>query len=261
METHRTLKLERPLVFFDLETTGIEVTDDRVIQIAMLKVHPNGLEESFKSLVNPGIPIPESSSEVHGIRDEDVASSPLFGELVPTILNFFAGCDVAGFNSTQFDVPLLAEEFHRCGVPFDVADYRFIDVLAIHRIVEPMTLSGIYERYFDEPLEDAHDAMADVRATHRVLEAQLSKYAAIPEEIGALSEFCSEYSGPDLTGRFRLNSNGEDVFAFGKHKGRTLREIYAVEPGYFQWILNAKFSILTKNYLLRRMSELRHEKR
>lgn len=246
----RELQLTRPVVFLDFETTGIDVTCDRIIEVAMLKLHPDGRREEYYTLVNPGIPIPPETTKIHGISDEKVELSPSFAEIANDILRFIEGCDLGGFNSTRFDIPLLAEELHRVNRKFSPEEHRYIDVFAIHKLNEPMSLSAIYKRYFGRDLLGAHSAMTDTKATLEILNAQLSIYEQLPNTSNGLADFCLGFGGPDLVGRFHYNEDREPIFAFGKYKGRTVDSVMREDPGYFQWMLKGDFPLLTKQFIL-----------
>jgi len=246
------LNLKNPIVFFDLETTGININTDRIVEICYLKVYPNGNEESKTLRINPEMHIPEQSSAVHGIYDEDVADCPTFKEVAKNIAHDIEGCDIAGFNSNRFDVPLLAEEFLRAGVDIDMSRRKFIDVQVIYHKLEQRTLSAAYKFYCDKNLEDAHTAEADTRATYEVLKAQLDRY---PEELQNDMAFLSEYSSftrnVDFAGRMVYNEQNVPIFNFGKYKGKTVEEVLSKDPGYYSWILQGDFTLNTKQMLTR----------
>ena len=246
------LNLKNPIVFFDLETTGININTDRIVEICYLKVYPNGNEESKTLRINPEMHIPEQSSAVHGIYDVDVADCPTFKEVAKNIAHDIEGCDIAGFNSNRFDVPLLAEEFLRAGVDIDMSRRKFIDVQVIYHKLEQRTLSAAYKFYCDKNLEDAHTAEADTRATYEVLKAQLDRY---PEELQNDMAFLSEYSSftrnVDFAGRMVYNEQNVPIFNFGKYKGKTVEEVLSKDPGYYSWILQGDFTLNTKQMLTR----------
>ena len=219
------LNLKNPLVFFDLETTGVNINTDRIVEICYLKVYPNGNEESKTMRINPEMHIPEQSSAVHGIYDEDVADCPTFKEVAKVIARDIEGCDLAGFNSNRFDVPLLAEEFLRAGVDIDMSRRKFIDVQVIYHKLEQRTLSAAYKFYCDKNLEDAHTAEADTRATYEVLKAQLDRYPeALQNDMAFLSEYSSFTRNVDFAGRMVYNEQNIPTFNFGKYKGKTVEE-------------------------------------
>ncbi|MBR2360471.1 MAG: ribonuclease H-like domain-containing protein [Bacteroidaceae bacterium] len=246
------LNLKNPIVFFDLETTGININNDRIVEICYLKVYPNGNEESKTLRINPEMHIPEQSSAVHGIYDEDVADCPTFKEVAKVIARDIEGCDLAGFNSNRFDVPLLAEEFLRAGVDIDMSRRKFIDVQVIYHKLEQRTLSAAYKFYCDKNLEDAHTAEADTRATYEVLKAQLDRY---PEELQNDMAFLSEYSSftrnVDFAGRMVYDEKGVPTFNFGKYKGKSVEEVLSRDPGYYSWMLQGDFTLNTKQMLTR----------
>lgn len=243
------LNLSKPIVFFDLETTGTNVSADRIVEICYLKVHPNGNEEAKTLRINPEMPIPKESSAVHGIYDEDVKDCPTFKEVAKNIARDFEGCDVAGFNSNRFDVPLLMEEFMRADVDIDFDKKRFVDVQVIFHKKEQRTLSAAYKFYCHKNLEDAHSAEADTRATYEVLKAQLDQYPDLENDIKFLSEYSRQNNNVDFAGRIIYDEKGVEVFNFGKYKGQSVSEIFKKDPGYYQWILNGDFTRHTKYVL------------
>lgn len=244
------LNLKNPLIFFDLETTGTNINTDRIVEICYLKVHPNGNEEAKTMRINPEMHIPEASSEIHGIYDEDVADCPTFKDVAKDIAKDIEGCDIAGFNSNRFDVPVLVEEFLRVGIDIDLAKRKFIDVQVIYHKLEQRTLSAAYKFYCGKNLEDAHSAEADTRATYEVLKAQLDKYPdALTNDINFLSEYSSYSKNVDFAGRIIYDNNGVEIFNFGKYKGYPVSEVLHRDPGYFGWIMNGDFTLNTKNVL------------
>ena len=243
------LNLSRPICFFDLETTGVNITSDRVVEIAVLKVHPNGKEESKRWLVNPEIPIPKEVTAIHGISDADVADKPTFKEIAKEIYNMIKDSDLGGFNSNRFDIPLLAEEMLRAEVDFDMKNRLTIDVQTIFHKMEQRTLSAAYKFYCDKNLDDAHSAEADTLATYEVLKAQITKYEEIENDTKFLADFSSRKKFADFAGFIAFNKKGEECFSFGKHKGKLVTEILKKEPGYFGWVLNADFPLYTKKVL------------
>lgn len=243
------LNLEKPIVFFDLETTGVNIGTDRIVEISVLKVFPNGNKESKTWLVNPEIEIPQGATDVHGITNEQVVTEPTFKELAPKVNEMIAGCDLAGFNSNRFDIPLLAEELMRAGIDFDMKNRKAIDVQVIFHKKEQRTLSAGYQFYCGKELEGAHGAEADTNATYEILLAQLDKYDDIENSVAALSEFSSHGKRADFAGFILLNEEGQEIFSFGKYKGRTVEEVLKENPGYNNWIQNADFPLYTKKVL------------
>ena len=243
------LNLTKPICFFDLETTGINITNDRIVEISILKVYPNGTEESKTWLVNPEMPIPKEVTVIHGITNEKVANEPTFKELAKEIQNMIKDSDLGGFNSNRFDIPLLAEEMLRAEIDFDMKNRVAIDVQTIFHKMEQRTLSAAYKFYCDESLDDAHSAEADTMATYQVLKAQLAKYEELENDTKFLAEFSSRKKFADFAGFIAFNKNGEECFSFGKHKGKLVTEVLEKEPGYFGWLLNADFPLYTKKVL------------
>jgi DNA polymerase-3 subunit epsilon len=243
------LNLKNPIVFFDLETTGINVVTDRIVEISYLKIYPNGKEESDTLLVNPTIPIPKNTTEIHGITDEDVKDKPAFSEVAKTILKIIEGCDLAGYNSNKFDIPLLAEEFLRAGIDIDLKKRKFIDVQVIFHKKEQRTLSAAYKFYCDKELTNAHSAEADTRATYNILQAQLDKYSDLENNIEKLSAFSSHNKNVDFVGRIILDEKGIERFNFGKYKGKAVEEVLEKDPAYYGWMMKNDFPLYTKKVL------------
>ncbi|WP_040251689.1 3'-5' exonuclease [Psychroserpens mesophilus] len=243
------LNLTKPICFFDLETTGINITNDRIVEISILKVHPNGKEENYTQRVNPTIPIPYVVTQVHGISDADVADKPTFKEIAKEVHNIIKDSDLGGFNSNRFDIPLLAEEMLRAEVDFDMKNRQSIDVQTIFHKMEQRTLSAAYKFYCDKNLDDAHSAEADTLATYEVLKAQLDKYEELENDANFLAEFSSRKKFADFAGFIAYTKEGEECFSFGKHKGKLVTEVLENEPGYFGWLLNADFPLYTKKVL------------
>ena len=244
------LNLKNPLVCFDLETTGTNINSDRIVEICYLKVYPNGNEESKTLRINPEMHIPEASSAIHGIYDADVADCPTFKDVAKNIANDIEGCDLAGFNSNRFDIPLLAEEFLRVGVDIDMMKRKFIDVQVIFHKLEQRTLSAAYKFYCNKNLEDAHTAEADTRATYEVLKAQLDRYPDVLEnDMKFLADYSSYNKNVDFAGRIVYNEQGVEVFNFGKYKGMPVAEILKKDIGYFGWLMQGDFTLNTKNVL------------
>ncbi len=243
------LTLKRPLVFFDLEATGISTSKDRIVEMCLIKVHPDGSEEVRNERINPEMPIPSEVSEIHGIYDKDVKDKPTFKDLAKDLYKFLENCDFAGFNSNRFDFPMLVEEFLRADIDFDVEGRKFIDAQRIFHIMEPRNLSAAYRFYCDEELKDAHSAEADTRATYEVFKAQLNKYEQLDKNIDALHKISGQGNLVDLAGRIVRNNKGDEVFNFGKHKGKKVADVFAKEPNYYDWMMNNDFPQQTKQVL------------
>ncbi len=240
------LNLKNPLVFFDLETTGINIVKDRIIEISYVKVYPNGKEETRTYKVNPGMPIPPETTAIHGITDEDVKDCPTFKEIAKTLASQIEGCDLAGYNSNRFDIPLLAEELLRAGVDIDLNKRKFIDVQTIFHKMEQRTLAAAYKFYCDKTLENAHTAEADTIATYEVLKAQLDRYPDLKNDMAYLAEFSSYGNNVDFAGRLVYNEKGEELINFGRYKGQLVTEVFKTDPGYYGWIMNGDFPLYTK---------------
>ena len=245
------LNLKNPVVFFDLETTGVNITSDRIVEISYLKIFPNGNEVSRTMRINPEMHIPEQASEVHGIYDDDVKDCPTFKQVAKDVAKDFEGADIAGFNSNRFDVPLLAEEFLRAGVDLDMTRRKFIDVQVIFHKMEQRTLSAAMKFYCGKELEGAHSADADTRATYEVLQAQLDRYDELQNDIAWLSEFSSHTRNVDFAGRIVYDDKGVEVFNFGKYKGIPVVEVLRRDPSYYSWMMQGDFSLNTKQVLTR----------
>ena len=258
------LELKNPVVFLDLETTGINIVTDRIVEIALIKINLDGSEEEKLMRINPEIPIPDDVSQIHGIYDDDVKNEPTFKEVAKTIAKFLEGCDLGGFNSNRFDIPLLAEEFLRADIDIDFKKRKFIDVQAIFHKMEKRTLSAAYKFYCNTELEGAHSAMADTRATYEVLKAQLDRYQDVEYEdnngkksmpivndVEKLDEFSSYNRNVNFGGRIVYDKNGIEVFNFGKNKGVPVEKVLTEQPGYYGWILNSEFPLYTKKVLTR----------
>lgn len=243
------IQLHRPICFFDLETTGTNITNDRIVEIAIIKLFPNGTTESKRWLVNPEMPIPAEASEVHGITDEKVANEPNFKIVAPKIYEMIKDADLAGFNSDRFDIPLLAEEMLRAGIDFDMKNRVSIDIQTIFHKKEPRNLSAAYRFYCDEYLENAHSAIADTQATYEIFKAQMERYDDLPKNIKELSSYTTRKKSLDFAGFIALNTNEEAVFTFGKYKNQLVDEVFEKDPGYFGWLLNADFPLYTKKVL------------
>lgn len=245
------LKLERPLVFFDLETTGTNIIHDRIVEISCVKLFPDGSTEEKTRRLNPEMHIPESATKVHHITDEQVADCPTFRQVSKSLLEYFDNSDIAGFNSNKFDVPLLVEEFARAGIRFDLSGRRFIDVQNIFHKMEQRTLVAAYKFYCGKDLTDAHSANADTVATMEVLLAQVEKYDDLGNDVKSLSDFSTGDRNLDLAGRIILDDNDVPVFNFGKHKGRAVEEVLRREPSFFNWVMQGEFPKNTKDVLYR----------
>lgn len=243
------LNLKRPLAFIDLETTGVNVSSDRIVEICILKLLPGGNKEMKTWRVNPGIPIPKSSTDIHGITDVDIKDSPRFSELAPAIMKFMDNCDIAGYNSNKFDVPLLVEEFLRLDMEFDVRTRKLVDVQNIFHQMEQRTLVAAYRFYCNKELENAHSAEGDTVATQEILEAQIEKYKDLKNDVSFLHEFSARNNCVDLAGRIIYNEKGVEVFNFGKHKDKCVEDIFRSEPSYYQWMMDGDFPLYTKKVI------------
>jgi DNA polymerase-3 subunit epsilon len=243
------LKLTRPIAFIDLETTGVNVASDRICEIAILKLLPNGDREMKSMRINPTIPIPPEITAIHGISNEDVKDSPTFREAAHGLYAFIDGCDLAGYNSNKFDIPLLAEEFLRAEIEFDLSKTKLVDVQNIFHRMEQRTLAAAYQFYCGKPLENAHSAEADITATHEVLEAQLERYPELKNDVDFLADFSSRTNNVDLAGRIVYNAKGIPVFNFGKHNGKPVTEVFTKEPSYYSWMMSGDFPLYTKKVI------------
>ncbi len=250
------LKISKPLCFFDLETTGINVSSDRIVEISVLKIYPNGNKESRTWLVNPGIKIPQEAINVHGISNEMVVNEPNFSQIAHEVKSMINNCDLAGYNSDKFDIPLLAEELLRADIDFDIDNIHTIDVQNIFHKMEQRTLAAAYKYYCGKILDNAHSSKVDTLATYEVLESQLKKYSELENDVKFLSNFSKRGKNVDPAGFIKLNENEIPCFSFGKHKGKSVEHVMQNEPGYFGWILNADFPMYTKKVL----TKLRLEK-
>ena len=243
------LNLRNPLVFFDLETTGIDIAKDRIVEISMVKVMPNGEEIVKTRRINPGMPIPPESTAIHGITDEDVKDCPKFKEIAKSLAAQIEGCDLAGFNSNRFDIPMLAEEFLLAGVDVDLNRRKFIDVQTIFHKMEQRNLTAAYKFYCNKDLANAHSAEADTMATYEVLKAQLDRYPELENDVNFLSKYSSFTNNVDFAGRMVYNEKGQEVINFGKYKGRLVEEVLKSDPSYYAWIMNGDFPLNTKKML------------
>ncbi len=254
------LNLDRPLIFFDLETTGTNILHDRIVEMSYVKLFPDGSIEEKVRRINPEMPIPPASTAIHHITDEDVANEPTFRQVSKALLKIFEGCDIAGYNSNKFDVPLLIEEFNRVGLNFEVNGRHFIDVQNIFHKMEQRTLIAAYKFYCNKDLESAHSALADTRATYEVLLGQLDRYPQLKNDVASLSEFSKSGRNVDLAGRVILNDKDIPVFNFGKHKGKPVKEVFRVEPSFYNWMMQGDFSKNTKDVITGLYCEVRNGK-
>jgi len=264
------LSIERPVVFFDIETTGLNVGKDKIIEIALLKVNPDGSEETRVWRINPEIPISKEAQEVHGISNSDLKNEPVFAELADEILHFLEDCDLAGYNSNKFDLPLLVEEFLRVNKNFELKDRKCIDVQNIFHKMEPRNLKAAYRFYCQKELIDAHQALADTRATYEILKGQLNKYEGqqyedpksgniiiLENNVKVLSDFSREVRTVDFAGHIVFNDSDEEVFNFGKYKGVPVKKVFTIEPPYYDWMMKADFPLYTKEIITRIYREVR----
>ncbi len=243
------LNLKNPIIFFDLETTGTNIASDRIVEISYHKVSPNGREETKTIRVNPGMPIPKAASDIHGITDADVADCPMFKAVAKEIARDIEGCDLAGYNSNRFDIPLLAEELLRADVDIDLMKRKFVDVQVIFHKMEARTLLAAYKFYCDKDLVGAHGAEADTLATYEVLQAQLDHYPELKNDVEYLSKFTTQNNNVDFAGRMIYNDKGEEIINFGKHKGKKVVDVLKEDVGYYGWMMNSDFSLHTKKVL------------
>jgi len=243
------LNLKRPIAFIDLETTGINVSTDRIVEFSVLKISPNGKEEWMSTRINPEMPIPPKTTAIHGIKDEDVAGSPTFREIARNLATFLEGCDLAGYNAIKFDIPVLAEEFLRVNIDFNFRKRRYVDVQVIFHKKEQRTLSAAYLFYCRKELENAHSSKADTAATFEILKSQLDRYNDLDNDVEKLADFSSFNSNVDFAGRIILDENGIEVFNFGKHKGKSVEVVLNDEPAYYSWMMNGEFPLYTKKVL------------
>jgi DNA polymerase-3 subunit epsilon len=243
------LNLKRPIAFLDLETTGINVSSDRIIEFSILKISPNGKEEWMSSRINPEMPIPAKTTAIHGIKDEDVVNSPTFKAVAKNLAAFLEGCDLAGYNAIKFDIPLLAEEFLRANVDFNFTKRRYVDVQVIFHKKEQRTLSAAYLFYCKKELQGAHGSKADTAATFEILKSQLDRYTDLENDVEKLADFSCFNSSVDFAGRIILDEKGVEIFNFGKHKGKPVEAVFAEEPAYYSWMMNGEFPLYTKKIL------------
>lgn len=244
------LNLKNPLLFFDIESTGLNVATDRIVEISALKIMPNGDQELKTRRVNPTIPISPEAQSIHGISNEDVANCPTFKEIAKSLAQWMSGCDFSGYNAIKFDIPLLAEELLRAGVQFDFRKRRIVDVQNIFHKLEQRTLSAAYKFYCDKTLENAHSAEADTIATFEILEAQLDRYSdTLENDVKFLANFSTRSKTVDYAGRITLDQDNMPIINFGKHKGKQVKEIFLKDPGYYSWIMNGEFTLDTKQVI------------
>lgn len=244
------LNLKRPIIFFDLETTGLDIAKDRIVELCYIRVEPNGNEEARSMRINPEMHIPEVASSVHGITDDDVKDCPTFADVAPQLAATFEGCDLAGFNSHRFDLPLLAEEFMKAGVNIDLSHVQAIDVQNIYHKLEKRTLAAAYKFYCGRDLENAHSALADTQATYEVLQAQLDHYPNdLQNDVDFLAEFSRMNRNIDFAGRFVYDESGKELINFGKYKGKAIKDVLSRDPGYYSWIMQGDFTLNTKQVL------------
>ena len=242
------LQLQRPIAFIDLETTGISISTDRIVEIAIVKIMPDGTKLVKRKLINPQMPIPAGASEVHGITDEMVKDAPTFKQVANELKQFMDNCDMGGYNSNRFDVPLLIEEFSRAGMDFSIEGRKMIDAQKVFHQMEQRTLSAAYKFYCNKSLEDAHSAEADATATWEVLLAQVERYPDLGNTVESISKFTGEDDIVDFARRF-IKVNGIEIFNFGKHKGKPVTEVLKLEPQYYDWMMRGDFAINTKQKL------------
>ena len=249
------LNLNRPIVFFDLETTGTDVAKDHIVELCYIKIYPCGNEKSESMRIRPvdilghTRPIPKEASAVHGIYDEDVKDCPTFKEIAPNLQEVLRDCDLGGYNSNHFDIPLLVEEFLRAGINIDFSNSKFVDVCVIFKKMEQRTLSAAYKFYCKKDLVDAHSALADTQATVDVLEAQLDFYPELQNDIQYLADFSTTGNNVDFAGRIVKNERNQPVFNFGKYKGQLVKDVLTKDPGYYSWMLQGDFPLQTKQVL------------
>jgi len=255
------LNLTRPIIFFDLETTGTNITHDRIVEISIIKVMPDGTEIERTRRLNPEIPIPAEATEIHHITDQDVADQPTFRQIAKDLEKIFENSDIAGFNSNRFDIPLLLEEFNRAGISLDISNTRFIDVQTIFHKREPRNLIAAYKFYCNKDLTEAHSANADTRATYEVLLAQLEHYPDLPNDVKNLSEYSCHTRNVDIAGRLIYDDNRVEIINFGKHKGRPAEQVLRTDPGYYSWIMQGDFPQNTKDAFARIRLRIDQDKR
>ena len=254
-----SLKLEKPIIFFDLETTGINIATDRIVEIYMLKIFPNGNKESKEYLINPEITIPQEVSEIHGINNETVKDAPTFKEIAHEILEFIKNSNIAGYNSNRFDIPLLAEEFIRSNIEWNLKNIKTVDIQQIFHRLEKRTLEAAYKFYCNKELVNAHSAKADTLATYEILIAQIKKYNELENDVQFLSDYSNNDNSVDLAGFIRYNQNKKEIFSFWKYKNQKIEDIWKKNPGYFSWIDKASFPVHTKITIRNLINKIRLE--
>jgi DNA polymerase-3 subunit epsilon len=242
------IQLNRPLAFLDLETTGVNLASDRIVEFAIVKVMPDGSDIRKRRLINPQIPIPAEVSAIHGITDEMVKDAPTFRDIANDIRQFLDNCDLAGYNSNRFDWPMLMEEFLRAGLEFDIADRRMLDVQKVFHVLEPRTLTAALRFYCNEDLTDAHSAEADAFATWKVFNAQLARYPQLGNSVDSVIQYLGDEQIVDFARRFVMEK-GVEIFNFGKHKGRPVADVLRNEPQYYDWMMKGDFPMHTKQKL------------
>lgn len=249
LESSFRINLTKPLAFFDLETTGVNVSSDRIVEISILKLLPDNSQEIYTQRYNPTIPIPIGASKVHGIYDKDVKDAITFKDDSVKLNQFLNNCDLAGYNSNKFDIPLLVEEFFRAGIDFDIVNRKLVDVQNIFHKLEQRTLSAAYKFYCGKEIVNAHSAEADIIATFEVFRAQLLRYSELKNDIDFLHKFSANGTNVDLAGRIVMNEEGKEIFNFGKHKGKLVTEVFEKEPSYYDWMMQGDFAQNTKKVL------------
>lgn len=239
------LQLTRPLAFIDLETTGTNISTDRIVEIAIVKIMPDGTKQTKRKIINPTIPIPQLVSDIHGITNEMVKDAPTFKQIANEVKQFIEGCDIGGYNSNRFDIPMLVEEFLRCELNIDIESRKLVDVQKVYHLMEQRTLSAAYKFYCNKELVDAHSAEADATATYEVLEAQIDRYSQIGNTVESIIKFTGEEQIVDFSRRF-IMEKGVEVFNFGKHKGKPVTQVLKEEPQYYDWMMKGDFALHTK---------------
>lgn len=245
------LQLKKPLVFFDLETTGLNICSDRIVELSYYKIYPDGSSENKTYRINPECHIPEATSKIHGITDDDVRDCPIFAQVAKEFVRVIEGCDLAGYNSNNFDIPLLAEELLRANIDFDLKKLRFIDAYVIFQKNEPRNLTAAYRFYCQKELQNAHSANADTEATYEVLMAQLERYPNLPDTTEALSAYTNNNHYADFAGRIAYDKDGVEIFNFGKYKGQRIKDVILKDTGYYGWLIEKDFPQYTKNLITR----------